>query len=94
VPGGTVCLSGASRGEAGDPRAKAHDLRAPGISLVATPHSGSLETTSETLTQFVTEQRVRIAINSNFFAPTSTAVVRSEGGAPAAASPSQAALGL
>jgi hypothetical protein len=45
------------------------DLRAPGISFVATPHSGSLETTSQTLTQFATEQRVRLAINSNFFAP-------------------------
>ena len=45
------------------------DLRAPGISLVATPQSGPLETTSETLTQFATAQRVRVAINSNFFAP-------------------------
>jgi len=45
------------------------DLRAPGISLVATPHSGPLETMSETLTEFAKAQRVRIAINSNFFAP-------------------------
>jgi exopolysaccharide biosynthesis protein len=45
------------------------DLRAPGVAFIATPHSGPLHTTSETTSQFAAEQRVRIAINANFFAP-------------------------
>jgi exopolysaccharide biosynthesis protein len=45
------------------------DLRAPGISFIATPHSGSLQTTSETISQFAAENHVRVAINANFFAP-------------------------
>jgi exopolysaccharide biosynthesis protein len=45
------------------------ELRAPGIGFIATPHSGPLDTISETTSQFVTEQQVRIAINTNFFAP-------------------------
>jgi exopolysaccharide biosynthesis protein len=45
------------------------DLRAPGIGFIATPHNGPLDTISETTSQFVTEQQVRIAINTNFFAP-------------------------
>jgi exopolysaccharide biosynthesis protein len=45
------------------------DLRAPGIALIATPHSGPLNTTSETITQFAKDTGVKIAINANFFAP-------------------------
>ncbi|MBS0417229.1 MAG: hypothetical protein JSR66_05925 [Proteobacteria bacterium] len=45
------------------------DLKAPGIAFIATPHSGSLQTTSETISQFAVDQRVWIAINANFFSP-------------------------
>jgi exopolysaccharide biosynthesis protein len=45
------------------------DLKAPGIGLTATPHSGPLDTTSQTVSQFATDTQVRIAINTNFFAP-------------------------
>jgi exopolysaccharide biosynthesis protein len=45
------------------------DLKAPGISFVTTPQSGTLNTTSEPISTFATEQRVRLAINANFFAP-------------------------
>jgi exopolysaccharide biosynthesis protein len=45
------------------------DLKAPGVSFVTTPQSGPLNTTSETISAFATEQKVRIAINANFFAP-------------------------
>ena len=45
------------------------DLRAPGIGLITTPHSGPLNTTSETISQFAIDTGVRIAINANFFAP-------------------------
>ncbi len=45
------------------------DLKAPGISFVTPPQSGPLNTTSETISTFATEQKVRLAINANFFAP-------------------------
>lgn len=45
------------------------DLKAPGIAFTATPQSGPLETTSATTSQFAADSRVRVAINSNFFAP-------------------------
>jgi len=45
------------------------DLKAPGIAFMATPHSGTLQTTSETISQFAVDQKVRIAINANFFSP-------------------------
>jgi exopolysaccharide biosynthesis protein len=45
------------------------NLRAPGIAFTATPQSGPLETTSETTSQFATNMRVRVAVNTNFFAP-------------------------
>ena len=45
------------------------DLRAPGVALLTTSHSGSLNTTSETISQFAIRTRVRLAINANFFAP-------------------------
>ena len=45
------------------------DLRAPGVALLATAHNGSLNTTSETISQFAIRTRVRLAINANFFAP-------------------------
>jgi hypothetical protein len=45
------------------------DLRASGVSLIATPHSGPLHTTSETTSQFAIRTGVQIAVNANFFAP-------------------------
>ncbi|HEY2532392.1 MAG TPA: phosphodiester glycosidase family protein [Xanthobacteraceae bacterium] len=45
------------------------DLKAPDIALITTPHSGPLNTTSETISQFAADKGVRIAINANFFAP-------------------------
>ena len=45
------------------------DLRAPGISFVTTPQSGTLNTTSETIATFASNHKVRLAINANFFAP-------------------------
>jgi hypothetical protein len=45
------------------------DLRAPGVSLETTGHSGPLMTTSETISQFAARTGVRLAINANFFAP-------------------------
>jgi exopolysaccharide biosynthesis protein len=45
------------------------DLKAPGIAFTATPQSGSLETTSETTSQFAAGAGVRVAINTNFFSP-------------------------
>jgi exopolysaccharide biosynthesis protein len=45
------------------------NLRAPGISFTATPQSGSLETTSETTSQFVARMHVRVGVNANFFSP-------------------------
>jgi Phosphodiester glycosidase len=45
------------------------DLKAPGIAFITTPHSGVLNTTAETISQFAVGQRVRLAINANFFAP-------------------------
>jgi exopolysaccharide biosynthesis protein len=45
------------------------DLKAPGVAFITTPQSGPLETTSETTSQFAASQRVRVAINTNFFAP-------------------------
>jgi exopolysaccharide biosynthesis protein len=50
------------------------DLEAPGIALIATSHSGPLNTTSETISQFAIDTGVRIAINANFFAPCCNAV--------------------
>jgi uncharacterized protein YigE (DUF2233 family) len=51
------------------------DLKAPGIALLTTSHSGPLDTTSETISQFAARTRVRIAINANFFAPCCDAFV-------------------
>ncbi|HEY4298170.1 MAG TPA: phosphodiester glycosidase family protein [Paraburkholderia sp.] len=45
------------------------DLRAPGVSVETTSHSGPLMTTSETISQFAARTGVRLAINANFFAP-------------------------
>lgn len=49
------------------------DLWTPGIALTGTERSGTLETTAETVSQFAARKRVRIAINTNFFAPCCTA---------------------
>jgi exopolysaccharide biosynthesis protein len=45
------------------------DLRAPGISFITTAQSGTLNTTSETISTFAANHKVRLAINANFFAP-------------------------
>jgi exopolysaccharide biosynthesis protein len=45
------------------------DLKAPGISFITTAQSGSLNTTSETISTFAASERVRLAINANFFSP-------------------------
>jgi exopolysaccharide biosynthesis protein len=45
------------------------DLKTPGISFITTPQSGTLNTTSETISSFAINQKVRLAINANFFAP-------------------------
>jgi hypothetical protein len=45
------------------------DLWAPGVSLTTTEHSGPLNTTAETISQFAERKKVRLAINANFFAP-------------------------
>ena len=45
------------------------DLKAPGISFITSPQSGSLNTTSETISAFAAEEKVRLAINGNFFSP-------------------------
>jgi exopolysaccharide biosynthesis protein len=49
------------------------DLWAPGVSLTTTEHSGPLNTTAETISQFAARTKVRLAINANFFAPCCTA---------------------
>jgi len=45
------------------------DLKAPGISFITSPQSGSLNTTSETISTFAADEKVRLAINGNFFSP-------------------------
>lgn len=53
------------------------NLKAPGISFITTPRDsafgpptpGGLATISETTSQFAAEHRVRVAIDTNFFAP-------------------------
>lgn len=45
------------------------DLTARGISFAVTPHSGPLETTAQTTSQFLLSSGTQVAINSNFFAP-------------------------
>ncbi len=50
------------------------DLRAPGIEFFTTPSNGdaSLETTSETTSEFVQRHGVQVAINASFFSPCCT----------------------
>jgi exopolysaccharide biosynthesis protein len=45
------------------------DLKAPGISFMTTPHTGTKETVSETSKEFATEEHLQVAINAGFFAP-------------------------
>jgi exopolysaccharide biosynthesis protein len=45
------------------------DLKAKGISFISTPHSGTMDTISDTTTQFVKKNHVQVAINAGFFAP-------------------------
>ena len=45
------------------------DLTAPGISFLTTPAGGTLNTVSETTSQFVERSGVQVAINANFFSP-------------------------
>ena len=54
------------------------NLRAPGIAFTVTPQSGPLETTSATTSQFATNMRVRVAVNTNFFSPCCNAVAVAE----------------
>ena len=43
------------------------DLTAPGIGFTTTPKSGSLQTTSQTTSQFLLSSGAQVAINANFF---------------------------
>jgi len=43
------------------------DLTAPGIGFATTPHSGPLETISQTTSQFLQSTGAQVAINANFF---------------------------
>jgi hypothetical protein len=43
------------------------NLTAPGIGLTTTPHSGTLETTSQTTSQFLEATGTQVAVNANFF---------------------------
>jgi hypothetical protein len=43
------------------------DLTAPGIGFTTTPPSGSLETTSQTTSQFLLSSGTQVAVNANFF---------------------------
>jgi hypothetical protein len=45
------------------------DLNADGIGFTTTPHSGSLETISQTTTQFLQASGAQVAINTAFFSP-------------------------
>lgn len=45
------------------------DLQAAGISFTTTPHSGPMETTAQTTSQFLTSSGAQIAINADFFDP-------------------------
>jgi hypothetical protein len=42
------------------------DLTAPGIGFTTTPPSGSLETTSQTTSQFLQSTGAQVGINANF----------------------------
>jgi exopolysaccharide biosynthesis protein len=43
------------------------DLTAPGVGFTTTPHSGPLETTSQSTSQFLQSTGAQVAINANFF---------------------------
>ncbi len=45
------------------------DLWNPFVHLTVTPHSGSLQTTAQTTSQFLLQTHTQIAFNTNFFAP-------------------------
>lgn len=45
------------------------DLNAPGIGFYTTPHSGPLETMSQTTRQFLQASGAQVAINAAFFSP-------------------------
>jgi exopolysaccharide biosynthesis protein len=45
------------------------DLTAPGIGFFTTPKGGTLNTVSETTSQFLVSSGAQVAINGNFFAP-------------------------
>jgi exopolysaccharide biosynthesis protein len=44
-------------------------LKARGISFVVTPHSGAMDTVSDTITNFAKKNHVQVAINTGFFTP-------------------------
>jgi exopolysaccharide biosynthesis protein len=54
------------------------DMKAPGIGFISTPHSGTVDTTSETTTDFVKKNHVQLAINAGFFTPCCRAVEESK----------------
>jgi len=62
----TATLSGADASTAYGVRV---DLSAPGIGFLTTPKGGSLNTISETTSQFLKGSGAQVAINANFFAP-------------------------
>jgi exopolysaccharide biosynthesis protein len=45
------------------------DLQVPGISFLASPHSGTKESLSETPQEFATQNHLQLAINASFFDP-------------------------
>ncbi len=45
------------------------DLKAPGIRFYSTPHTGSLQTTASTDSQFLLRYGLQVAFNASFFAP-------------------------
>jgi hypothetical protein len=45
------------------------DLTSTGISFITTPHSGPLETTAQTTSQFLQATGTQVAVNANFFDP-------------------------
>ena len=45
------------------------DLNEPGVGFTTTPHSGPLETTAQTTSQFLRSAGAQVAVNANFFGP-------------------------
>lgn len=54
------------------------DLRAKGISFIGTPHTGTLDTVSDTVSDFAAKNHAQVAINTGFFSPCCHAVAESK----------------